>query len=357
MASTLPFQRNKPNQKPIDSCFARLVAHVSHIVRLLELSQHSYTKRGSPRFPMPSIASIFSLGTERHSRAVRNTEAAVQPPDNFCQINPAFEISGFYSDDDEEDAKILPSQPYEALPPVSCSGGGVEENTSFSCQDELSSMEKNTPRSRKRSLTNIFKAKPEAVASARDIASRPSCSSFRGETLDELSSPSPSDKSSPESIASDRLNHVGGKLLNAHDLDNLPSSICQRLNFKFDEERRFYEEHILCGASLLSNSVPMPMFNSTHRWHGGPKHSCPTTNHLTQARKKLREKSINRPIIVGFQPRRTSITAQEKNECFQKIWIHQQNRIEAHQKMNCKFEVIPEEEDKEKEEGLGRHDN
>ncbi|OAV93633.1 hypothetical protein PTTG_02970 [Puccinia triticina 1-1 BBBD Race 1] len=319
-------------------------------------------------FSMSPIPCIFSLGSERPLRRensqgdyldqINQHHISVYDPKKdavFYQESPAFEMSGFYSDEEIDDTQILPSQSSKLSMPIAADIGVRADAClpCFPCDVKLPVKNDNPPlaslparSTRKRSLTNMFKARPEAVTAAQkfELNLPNNAPPVKNPSSHTFSTSNESDPPNPPSIDIDEQAYYLERIVLVEpSLGDLPSSICQRLDFCPPEEEIFYENELMSGPSFSSASQALRFLHRHNEPHEASGTSTSKASYLSQARKKLKNKSINRSIVVGCQPRKKGITLQEENECFQKIWKHQQNRIEAHQRMKSQLELISEE--------------
>jgi len=320
-------------------------------------------------YSIPSIPCRFPLASERPvrgggahvdylDRISHNHGMSIYGPRKdqaFYRESSTFEFSNFYSDEEADDTPRL--HPQRSKTSNSVAVTGAQDNVGLPCFSpdlKILATNDNPPTAslparstRKRSLTNLFKAKPDTL-SAYKIA--------------ELSSPTPvaqSENISPQSFSTLKLDNFPG--FATHDAeachlqnngfvnqreDTSVSTVCPNINVYHQEEGSLSEIEGLHDRSPIFKNPAIHIFNQSRQaFHKAAGASISTIPHLSQARTKLKNKTITRSIAVGYQPRRKGITCEEENECFQKIWMHQQNRIEAHQKMKPKLNLILEEEE------------
>jgi hypothetical protein len=200
---------------------------------------------------------------------------------------------------------------------------------------------------RKRSLTNLFHARPETLAPLNTVElSLPSSNSeAQLAALSSRSSLAADESGSPIIASRDGTPSPLEKLMLVdQNLDTLTGS-SSRLDFFNPEEGSLCDKSVVEEPSFSFQAPAICIFNINRTLHEASKAFHSRSTYLSQARKILKSRTSNSSIVVGFQPRRKGITPREENECFQKIWIHQQKRIEAHHRMECKLELILEEEE------------
>ncbi|KAH9445547.1 hypothetical protein Pst134EB_033092 [Puccinia striiformis f. sp. tritici] len=314
---------------------------------------------------MSSIPCIFSLGSERalegedpqgdyldkinQHHGVSVFDASQH--DVFYNESTTFEISAFYSGGDGE---LLPTHRRKPSMPKASKGVLVDAGLPCFPRDLKLPIQNDNPpaashparATRKRSLTNLFKAKPDTITSPKKAEPTPLGSDARIETPSACLISNEGDPPIITAIGEQACRIERLLLVEPNMGESLTSSICQRLDLCHREVEFFYEKEVLSGPSFLSHSPALRIYNRNESSYEASEASLSKTSYLCQARKKLKTKSINRSIAVGHQPRRKGITPQEENECFQKIWLHRQNRIEAHQKMKSKLGLILEEEER-----------
>ncbi|KNZ57446.1 uncharacterized protein VP01_2156g1 [Puccinia sorghi] len=270
----------------------------------------------------------------------------------FYRESSRFEFSDFYSDEEADDTYRLRPQRCKTAKSVAVTD--AQDNvglSSFSPELKILATNDNPPiaslparSTRKRSLTNLFKVKPDTL-SAYKIA--------------ELSSSTPVDIS-PQSFSTLKLDDLPGLIATTEKLaghfqndgfvnqreDTSVSTACPNINVYRQEEGSLSEIEGLHDRSPIFKNPEIPIVNQSRQtFHKAASASISRIPYLSQARTKLKNKTITRSISVGYQPCRKGITCEDENECFQKIWMHQENRIEAHQKMKPKLKLILEEEE------------
>ncbi|KAI9605640.1 hypothetical protein H4Q26_004005 [Puccinia striiformis f. sp. tritici PST-130] len=296
-------------------------------------------KLNTETISMSSIPCIFSLGSERalegedpqgdyldkinQHHGVSVFDASQH--DVFYNESTTFEISAFYSGGDGE---LLPTHRRKPSMPKASKGVLVDAGLPCFPRDLKLPIQPDT-------ITSPKKAEPTPLGSDARIETPSAC------LISNEGDPPIITAIGEQACRIERL-----LLVEPNMGESLTSSICQRLDLCHREVEFFYEKEVLSGPSFLSHSPALRIYNRNESSYEASEASLSKTSYLCQARKKLKTKSINRSIAVGHQPRRKGITPQEENECFQKIWLHRQNRIEAHQKMKSKLGLILEEEER-----------
>ncbi|EFP83236.1 hypothetical protein PGT21_005517 [Puccinia graminis f. sp. tritici] len=316
-------------------------------------------------FSMPPIPCMISLGSERAlqrddpqgdylDRVNQHRGLPIydsKKNDSFYEDSPAFEMPRFYSEEEGDDTQILPSQKYAPSMPVADKSGHVD--TGLPCFSSESNLPVKPPAAslparstRKRSLTNLFKAKPETIILAMKTELNPPGIEPPVATSVPRTCSTPNETNSQISaLIDEQASYLKRIVLAEPNVGTIPSSICQRLNFCQREEEIFYENEVLAGSSLLSTAQVIQILNQYKPSHEASQASISKAAHLSQARTNLKTRSVNRSITVGYQPCKEGFTAKDENIYYQRIWKHLENRVEAHDRMKCTLEMISEEEE------------